>query len=80
MIQVDVVLAMAIFLSLSLAVVFALWIFYNFRGGKEKTTADNAEQVRQCPYCTHVFVSYEQGDVIMCPRCKSYIGDTPLSG
>ena len=80
MIQVDVVLAIAVFLSFFLAVVFVLWIFYNFHRGKEKTTTGNAEQVRQCPYCTHVFVNYEQGDVIMCPRCKSYIGDTPLSG
>ena len=49
MIQVDIVLAIAIFLSIPLAVVFALWIFYNFHGGEEKTAADSAEQVQQCP-------------------------------
>lgn len=79
MIQVDVVLAIAVILSVSLAVVFVLWIFYNFRGGKERPTAGSVEQVQQCPYCTYVFVSYKQGGVLMCPRCKSYIGDAPIS-
>ncbi len=80
MIPIDLVLAIAIFLSISLVVVFGSWIFYNFRNGNGKTPADHVEQVQQCPYCTYVFVSYKQGDVLMCPRCKSYIGDTPLSG
>ena len=75
MIQVDIVLAIAIFLSILLAVVFALWIFYNFHGGEEKTAADSAEQVQQCPYCTCVFVNDKQGDVVMCPKCKSYIAE-----
>lgn len=80
MIQVDVVLAIAIILSVCLAVVFALWIFYNFRGSKTKTPGDTAEEVQQCPYCTYVFVSYKQGDALMCPRCKSYIGRAPFPG
>ena len=75
MIQVDIVLAIAIFLSILLTIVFVLWIFYNFHGGKEKTAADSVDQVQQCPYCAYVFVSYEQGDVVMCPRCKSYIAE-----
>ena len=73
MIQVDIVLAIAIFLSIPLAVVFALWMFYNFHGGKEKTAADSVEQVQQCPYCTSVFINDKQGDGVMCPKCKSYI-------
>ena len=80
MIRVDVVLAIAIILSVSLAVVFVLWIFYNFRGSKIKTPADTVEQVQQCPYCTYVFVSYKRWDVLVCPRCKSYIGNTPVPG
>lgn len=75
MIQVDIVLAIAIFLSIALTVVFVLWIFYNFPGGKKKTAADSVEQVQQCPYCTYVFVSDKKGDVVMCPRCKSYIAE-----
>lgn len=78
MIQVDVVLAIAIVLSVSLAVVFVLWIFYNSRGGKERPAPGGVEQVQQCPYCTYVFVSCKQGDVFMCPRCQSYIGDAPI--
>ena len=75
MIQVDIVLAIAIFLSILLTVVFVLWMFYNFPGGKEKTAADSVEQVQQCPYCTYVFVNDKKGDVVMCPRCKSYIAE-----
>lgn len=78
MIKVDIVLAIAVILSVFLAFVFVLWIFYNFRGGKTKTSADTVEQVQQCPYCTYVFVNYKQGDVLMCPRCKSYLGSTPF--
>lgn len=78
MIQVDVVLAIAIILSVCLAVVFVLWIFYNLRRGKETPPAGSVGQAQQCPYCTHVFVSCTQGDLLMCPRCKSYIGDAPI--
>ncbi len=80
MIKVDIVLAIAVILSVFLAVVFVLWMFYNFRGNRTKTPTDTVEQVQQCPYCTYVFVSYKQGDVLMCPRCKSYLGSTPFSG
>ena len=79
MIQIDIVLAISVFLSVFLGVVFVLWIFYNFRGGRKKIGADSVEHVHQCPYCTYVFVSYQQTDVFMCPRCRSYIGDTPVS-
>ena len=72
---VEIVLAAAIFLSVPLVVIFALWIFYNFPGGKEKAAADSVEQVQQCPYCTYVFVSDKKGGVVMCPRCKSYIAE-----
>ncbi len=75
MIQVDIVLAITILLSSSLVVVFLLWMFYNFRGGKDKGISDTSDQVQQCPYCTHVFVNYKQKDVLMCPRCKSYIAE-----
>lgn len=78
MIRVDVVLAIAIILSVCLAVVFAVWIFYNFRRGRETPPAGGVEQAQQCPYCTYVFVSCTQGDLLMCPRCKSYIGDVPI--
>jgi uncharacterized paraquat-inducible protein A len=73
MIKVDILLAVSIFLSVPLCIVFVLWIFYNFYRGE--TTAPDEGQVRQCPYCTHVFVSYQGRGIQMCPRCQSYIGD-----
>lgn len=78
MIQVDIVLAISIFLSISLGVVFLLWVFYNFRGGRGTAVGDDIEQVQQCPYCAYVFVSLKQADVLMCPRCRSYIAEQAL--
>ena len=75
MIQVDIVLAITVLLSFSLAVVFVLWMFYNSRGGKDNGMSDSSDQVQQCPYCTHVFVNYKPKDVLMCPKCKSYIAE-----
>lgn len=75
MIKIDIFWAIAIFLSVSLGIVFVLWIFYNFRRG---STANQGE-IQQCPYCTHVFLSHDQGDIQACPRCQSYIGEVPRS-
>ena len=78
MIKIDILLAVAIFLSIPLCVVFVVWIFYNFHRGR--MAGPDEDQIRQCPYCTYVFVSYREGDIQMCPRCQSYIGDTMSSG
>lgn len=75
MIHVDIVLAIAIFLSISLGVVFLLWVFYNFRGGRGTAVGDNIEQVQQCPYCAYVFTCTRQAGVFKCPRCRSYIDE-----
>ena len=77
MITIDIFLAIAIFLSVSLCVVFLVWIFYTFRN--EKTATHDSEFVHQCPYCTYVFVSCKKEDVLVCPRCQSYIADAPKS-
>ena len=78
MITVDIFLAIAVFLSVFLCVVFIVWIFYNFYN--EKTADHDIESVHQCPYCTYVFVNHSKQDVLVCPRCWSYITDNPLSG
>lgn len=76
MIPIDASLAIAVFLSIFLGVVFVLWIFYNFYGGSKGTVVEPVEDVQQCPYCTYVFINYAGRGMVMCPRCHSYIGDS----
>ncbi len=71
MITIDIFLALAIFLSVALGIVFFAWIFYNYFNEKTKTGVMGS--VHQCPYCTHVFVNYKEQGACVCPQCRSYI-------
>lgn len=75
MITIDIFLALAIFLSVALGVVFFAWIFYNY--SKERTKTHAREAVHQCPYCTYVFVNDKEEGIFVCPRCRSYITQDP---
>lgn len=70
MIRIDLSLAIAVYLCLSIGLVFILWIFYNFYG---KESSDEADCVRQCPYCTHIVLNYKKMEILQCPQCGSYI-------
>ena len=76
MIKIDFIWAISFFLSLSTLLVFSMWIFYNY--STDSVKLDNVKFLQQCPYCTYVFINYEEvRDLQICPRCKSYlsIGD-----
>lgn len=72
MIKIDIVSAIAVFLCLSLILVFVFWIFYNYR---ERNIVNEMRFFKQCPYCTYIFFYYKQDpqELLICPRCKSYI-------
>jgi uncharacterized paraquat-inducible protein A len=79
MIKINFSLAIAVFLSLSLFLVFILWIFYNFR---RTYIGNETKYLQQCPYCTYIFFQYGPGQpgkepggdqMIACPRCQSYL-------
>ncbi len=79
MIKIDLFLAITLFISFSIVIVFIFWLFYN---GGHAQDSDNAQWLKQCPYCTCVFFHYSsnQGEsigdgkgMLKCPHCKSYI-------
>ena len=71
MIKIDISLAIAVYLCFSVALVFIVWILYN-RFGKD-SSGNEADCVRQCPYCTRIVLNYRKLDIIQCPQCGSYI-------
>ena len=85
MIKIDFTSAISVYLSLSIFLVFILWIFYNHR---RNGILNETKYLQQCPYCAYMFFNYasekpakiqntqESGDQsrpMTCPRCKSYI-------
>ena len=79
MIKIDFSLAITLFLSFSIIIVFIFWLPYN---GHDTEGLDNARWLRQCPYCTYAFFYYPNkeeggqeagGKLLKCPHCKSYI-------
>ncbi len=79
MIKIDFFLVMALLISFSIFIVFIFWLFYNRR---DTQNFDNAEWLKQCPYCTYVFFYYPSSEekdgsagtkLLKCPHCKSYI-------
>ncbi len=70
MIKIDIVVAISIYLSFTLALVFIFWIFYTCNA---KSVMGESNYLKQCVYCTYVFFEYKKKNVLICPRCKSYI-------
>lgn len=55
MIKIDFSSAISLYLSFSIFLVFALWIFYNYR---KSDILNEAKYLQQCPYCTYMFFNY----------------------
>jgi len=72
MIKIEITLAEALFLSVSIFLVIIVWIFYNYNK-KEKNIINDAMNLEQCRFCAHVFFNYLDNDIVICPLCKSYI-------
>ena len=69
MIKIEISLAVALYISVSIFLVITAWIFYNYNK-KEKGLTGRLEQ---CRFCAHVFFNYLEKEIVMCPLCKSYI-------
>ncbi len=68
---IDLYSAIALYLIVTVVLVMAGWIFYNW--GTEKPLAEQQQFLAQCPYCTFVFFDYKKSNIKICPNCKSYI-------
>ena len=71
MIKIDFNWAMASYIFIIIALVIGHWIFYTCR--RDKGIFIDSKFFQECPYCTYIFLNYEEGDLKMCPRCRSYI-------
>ena len=72
MITIDINIAIALFFSFCLILVFGLWLFYNLNEDRNK---DMTHNIVQCPYCSHLF-NETRSELIRCPQCKSIIDIT----
>ena len=71
MIRIDFSWAISIYTFLMISLVIGHWVFYTFL--KDKDVFDDTKFFQECPYCTHIFFSYEENGLKMCPKCQSYI-------
>ena len=69
----NVIIALSI--SLALAIVLGVWIFYTKRKDMEVGTSQDYPYLKQCSFCTYLFVDYLKRDHVRCPRCGSYLGN-----
>ena len=74
MIPIEFSLAIASFLSIGIGLVFLLWIFYNYN---EDSMLHKDSEFTQCPYCGYIFFCVKTQELILCPRCKSYLDQPP---
>ena len=75
MIKINFPIAISLYLTFSILLVFTGWIFYNYKEGK-LNLFNKLKSLQQCPFCTYVFYVYHESDVDICPKCKSYINLT----
>lgn len=67
----DIYTAIALYLFVTVVLVMASWIFYNW--DKDKPLGEQQQFLEQCPYCTFVFFDYKNSNIKICPNCKSYV-------
>ncbi|OGX08195.1 MAG: hypothetical protein A2Y03_03100 [Omnitrophica WOR_2 bacterium GWF2_38_59] len=70
MIKIDINIAISVFLSLSILLVFTVWLFYNY---KRSSILSEINELEQCPYCAHIFPKDKDSELKNCPQCKSYL-------
>lgn len=71
MISVDVATAIFIYLSITLFVLFALWVRFEHSAAFKKTASDDKEVLQTCPICSFVYVDSMHRDFSRCPQCGS---------
>lgn len=76
MIKIDIGMALGLYLSFSIVLVFAFWIFYT--NSRHTNTISQIYHLQQCAYCTYLFFNIQGKDIEICPHCKSYITSDQL--
>ncbi|GEM_PF-5603234 len=72
MMGIDMAMAAAIYMSMVLVAIGAMW-WRSPDNGPRGEDAVTAAQIRQCPYCAHVIINPAKLEIIRCPVCQSYM-------
>ena len=70
MIAINLDWAIGLLISIILVLVITSWFRYT---KDEKCSLGQSGHVVQCPYCSYVFIDYNDKNIKTCPRCESYI-------
>lgn len=61
-------------ITLCLALVVGLWLFYTAKDAPAKIS-EEWQDLQQCPYCSYVFLDPLKKKGLFCPRCRSFMDD-----
>ncbi|MDD5432929.1 MAG: hypothetical protein PHO70_08125 [Candidatus Omnitrophica bacterium] len=70
MIEIDFSIALGVFTSLFLGVLFIVWIFNKKDSGKDLTL--DPKFIWFCSVCTYTYINTKEDSISTCPRCGSY--------
>jgi len=71
MIKIEFSAAIALYILLTVFLVFAAWLFCERRKAFKLLSAEN-RFFWQCAICTYVYVDSRHNTISRCPRCGSY--------
>lgn len=71
MIELDVSMALFLYLLFTAVFILLLWSFFDF-GTKLKTFSSDEKYLWHCSICTNTYVDSRHDDISKCPRCGSY--------
>ena len=76
MIRLDVSLAVVLYVTSSLLVIFVLWVFFEKKVVLPKFVREEAD-VWECAICAYTYVDSTHHEISQCPQCKSYNKKAP---
>lgn len=72
MIKVDFSLAVALYLSICLGLLFCFWLLIKSRGFFEDFLSLRPRFIWCCSACTYTYFTTRRMKISLCPRCASY--------
>lgn len=63
--------ALMLYLSLTLAILFAIWTFNHYRTRQKKIILAE-EHLLVCEYCHFAYLAQSEKKVTQCPQCNSF--------
>lgn len=71
MIELSSTTAFTIYLSLTLGVVFGIWIYHHFTSRRKKISILQQE-LQICEYCHCAYLATTGVEITQCPQCQSF--------